>query len=85
MFCLSKQKFVLFHYVPGNCTYKRKQKMRNSKLRERNESCDLLMSRDALGGWHMNNNAFCISGLINPQLLLLLVVVLKRIWRASLI
>jgi len=63
--------------------------MRNSKLRERNESCDLLMSRDALGGWHMNNNAFCISGLINPQLLLLLllmvVVVLKRIWRASLI
>jgi len=59
--------------------------MRNSKLREWNESCDLLMSRDALGGWHMNNNAFCISGLINPQLLLLVVVVLKRIWRASLI
>ena len=67
--------------------------MRNSKLRERNEFCDLLMSRDALGGWHMNNNAFCISGLINPQLVLLLVVVvvvvvvvvLKRIWRASLI
>jgi hypothetical protein len=48
------------------------------------------MSRDALGGWHMNNNVFCISGLINRHLLLLLllvvvVVVLKRIWRASLI
>ena len=60
--------------------------MRNSKLREENEACDLLMSRDELGGWHMHTNAFCVSGLVNPQLLLLLLlVVLKRIWRASLI
>lgn len=76
-FCFGKQKFVLLAVVHRRGD----KKLNHLKLRERNETCDLLMSRDALGGWHTLTNAFCICGLINAQLLL----VLKRIWRASLI